>query len=157
MKMHLFSFFDEKKSLQGSEELQIKQIFLFFSLIHASHSQKLTKICMPKKICKSIIMQQIYADARFKTTLKQEMKVACLSIFILPLKMSRWNMRCYHSFRLNTKNKFQDKQKMHFHSLKGNQMKTKFKKAKQSFFKKFSSKQQQKSLFKNALNKTETL
>ena len=39
------------------------------------------------------------------------MKVACLSVSILPLKMSRWNMRCYHSFLLNTKNKFQDKHK----------------------------------------------
>ena len=39
------------------------------------------------------------------------MKVACLSIFILPLKMSRWNMRCYNSFCLNTKNKFYDKHK----------------------------------------------
>lgn len=67
--MHLFSFFNEEQFLQGSKELLIKQIFLFFLLIHASHSQKLTKLCMLKKICKSILMQQIYADARFKTTL----------------------------------------------------------------------------------------
>lgn len=84
------------------------------------------------------------------------MKVACLSIFIFPLRMSRWNMRCYHSFRLNTKNKFQDKQK-HIHSLKGNQIKTKFKKEKLCFSKSFLQKQQQNSLFRNALNKTETL
>ena len=67
------------------------------------------------------------------------MKVACLSLFILPLKMSRWNMRCYHSFRLNTKNKFQDKQKaLSFTKRKPNQNKVQERKTK--FFKKFSSK-----------------
>ena len=83
------------------------------------------------------------------------MKVACLSIFILPLKMSRWNMRCYHSFRLNTKNKFSDKHKaLSFTKRKPNE--NKVQESKTKFFKKFSSKQHQKSLFKNALNNTET-
>ena len=47
--------------------------------------------------------------------------------------------------------------RMDFHSLKGNQIKTKFKKAKPSFSKSFLQKQKKKCLFKNALNKTETL
>ena len=79
--MHLSLFFNEDKFLQGSRELLIKQTFLFFLLIHASHSQKLTKLCMPKKICKSILMQQIYADARFKTTLKTRNESCLLIIF----------------------------------------------------------------------------
>lgn len=70
MQMHFSSFFDEKKLLQGSAELQIKQNFLFFSLVQDSHSQKLTNLWMPKKMCKSILMQQVYADERLKTTLK---------------------------------------------------------------------------------------
>ena len=68
--------------------------FLFFSFTHASHSQKLTKLWMPKNMCKSILMQWVHADTRLKTTLNQEMKVTCLSISNFPLKMFRWNMSC---------------------------------------------------------------
>ena len=81
-------------------------------------------------------MQQLYVDARSKTNLKTKMKVACLSIFILPLKMSRWNMRCYHSFRLNTKNKFQDKHKaLSFTKRKPNE--NQVQESKTKFFKSF--------------------
>ena len=79
MQMHFFSFFDEKKFLQGSEELKIKQNFLFFSLIQASHSQTLTKLWMPKKMCKYILMKQVHDDARLKTTLKS-INESCLLI-----------------------------------------------------------------------------
>ena len=74
------------------------------------------------------------------------MKVSCLSIFILPLKMSRWNMRWYHSFRLNTKNKFQEKQKsLSFTKRKPNQ--NKVQESKTKFFKKFSSQEKTKMSF----------
>ena len=85
------------------------------------------------------------------------MKVACLSNFILPLTMPRWNMRCYHSFRLNTKNKFQDKHKaLSFTKRKPNEKQVQESKTK--IFKRFSSKQQTKESFqkKNALNNTKT-
>ena len=81
------------------------------------------------------------------------MKVALfIKFFLLPLRMSRWNMRCYHSFRLNTKNKTQEKHKaLSFTKRKLNEKQVQERKMKS--FKKFSSKQQQKSLLKNALNK----
>ena len=70
---------------------------------------------------------------------KQKIKVAFLSIFILPLKMFRWNMRCYYSFRLNTKNKFEDKHKaLSLTKRKPNENQVQESKAK--FFKRFSSK-----------------
>ena len=84
------------------------------------------------------------------------MKVACLSISILPLKMFRWNMRFYHSFRLNTKNKFQDKHKaLSFTKRKPNE--NQVQESKTKFFKMiFFKRNNKKSLFKNALNNTET-
>jgi len=93
-----------KKFLLGSEELQRKQqIFRFFSFAHTSHSQKLAKLWMPKKMHKFILMQWVHADARLKTTLNQETKVTCLSIWVANAH-----------FCLYTKSKFQDKQKCTF-------------------------------------------
>ena len=60
---------------------------------------------------------QIYPNATLNAWCKIEnysnkkWKLLCLSNFLLPLTISRLNMRWYHSFHLNTKSKTQDKPK----------------------------------------------
>ena len=88
-----------------------------------------------------------------KTTLKTKKESCCFTKFCLATKMLRQKMMCYQSFRPNNKNKFEDKDKALSLRKKGNQMKSKFKKAKLKNFQKIFFKSNQKVFFKGKLSK----
>ena len=93
-------------------------------------------------------MQELYVDARFKDYFsKQRRKVAALPNFVLPLKCldRRWFVTNHFVQTIKTSSKIKNKA-LSLHK-KGNQMRSKFKKAKLKNFQKIFFQSNQKSLF----------